>query len=42
MFQYPGTGIGLSMMILPGLIVLYLLTKEVKAAFGVGETEPAV
>jgi hypothetical protein len=36
MFQYPGTGIGLSMMILPGLIVLYLLTKEVKDAFGVG------
>ena len=35
-FQYPGSGIGLSMMIVPGLIVIYLLTKEVKEAFGVG------
>jgi hypothetical protein len=35
-FQYPGSGIGLGMMIVPGLIVIYLLTREVKEAFGVG------
>ena len=35
MFQYPGTGVGLSMILLPGLIVFYLLTSEVKQAFGV-------
>ena len=36
MIQYPGTGIGLAMLIVPGLIVIYLLSKEVKDAFGVG------
>jgi len=38
MFQYPGSGLGLGMSIVPGLIVLYLLSGEVKAAFGVGAT----
>lgn len=37
MIQYPGTGIGLGMMILPGLIVLYLNTSDVKAAFGMNK-----
>lgn len=34
MFQFPGTGVGLSMAILPGIILWYLSTSEVKAAFG--------
>jgi hypothetical protein len=34
MVQFPGSGIGLSAIILPGIIVLYLLSGEVKAAFG--------
>ena len=34
MFQFPGTGVGLSMAILPGLILWYLSTREVKEAFG--------
>jgi hypothetical protein len=33
MIQYPGTGLGLSMMLLPGIIILYLLSADVKAAF---------
>ena len=41
MVQYPGSGIGLGMLIVPGLIVIYLLTKEVKDAFGVGQAAPA-
>ena|SRR5829696_2170630 len=44
-FQYPGSGIGLGMAILPGIITLYLLSDEVKAAFGVdtpAETRAAV
>jgi hypothetical protein len=34
MFQYPGSGIGLGMMLVPGLIVIYLLSSDVKEAFG--------
>jgi len=34
MIQYPGTGIGLAMMLLPGVIVLYLMSDGVKEAFG--------
>ena len=37
-FQFPGTGIGFSMALLPGIILLYLNSTEVKAAFG--ETVP--
>jgi hypothetical protein len=33
---YPGSGIGLGMMIIPGLILLYMNSGDVKAAFGVG------
>lgn len=33
--QYPGSGIGLGMMIMPGLILLYLNSHDVKAAFGI-------
>jgi hypothetical protein len=33
LIQYPGSGIGLGMMLLPGVIVLYLLSDDVKAAF---------
>ncbi len=33
-FQYPGSGIGLGMMIMPGLIMIYLMSSEVRKAFG--------
>ena len=33
-FQYPGTGVGLGMAIMPALIIWYLSSAEVKAAFG--------
>ena len=36
-FQFPGTGIGFGMAIMPVLILWYLSTDEVKAAFGDGE-----
>ena len=38
-FQFPGTGVGFSMAILPALILWYLNSSEVKAAFA--ESEPA-
>ena len=38
MIQYAGSGIGLGMMVLPGIILLYLNTREVKSAFGIGES----
>lgn len=37
MFMYPGSGLGLGMMLLPGIIVIYLLSADVKAAFGLGD-----
>ncbi len=37
-FQFPGTGVGFGMALMPGLILLYLSSGEVKAAFG---DEPA-
>jgi hypothetical protein len=37
MIQFPGTGIGLAMMLMPGLIILYLMSSDVKAAFGLAE-----
>ena len=41
MIQYPGSGIGLGMMLLPGIIILYLLSSDVKAAFRLDE-QPSV
>jgi hypothetical protein len=37
MVQYPGSGIGIAMMLMPGLIALYLMSADVKAAFGMAE-----
>jgi hypothetical protein len=37
MVQYPGSGIGIAMMILPGIILIYLNSSEVKEAFGVSK-----
>jgi cytochrome c oxidase subunit IV len=34
MFQFPGSGIGLGMALMPLLILWYLNSREVKAAFG--------
>ena len=34
MLGYPGSGVGLAMMLMPGIILLYLNSSEVKAAFG--------
>ena len=39
-FQFPGTGTGFAMAIMPALILWYLSTAEVKEAFG--EAEPQV
>ena len=35
LFQFPGMGVGLSMAILPALLLWYLNSTDVKAAFGV-------
>ena len=32
--QFPGTGIGFGMAIMPGIIIWYLMSDEVKASFG--------
>jgi cytochrome c oxidase subunit IV len=40
-FQFPGSGVGFAMGIMPLLILLYLNSASVKAAFGVGEPPPA-
>ena len=44
-FQFPGTGVGLSMAILPGIVLWYLTSSEVKEAFGLdasmSESAPA-
>ena len=37
MIQYPGSGIGLAMMLMPGLIALYLMSSGVKEAFGLDQ-----
>jgi hypothetical protein len=41
-FQFPGSGIGLAMGLLPVVMLLYLNSASVKAAFGVGEPPAAV
>lgn len=40
-FQFPGSGIGFSMALLPAIILWYLNSAEVKAAFGT-DTTPRV
>lgn len=41
-FQFPGSGIGLAMGLLPVVMLLYLNSASVKAAFGVSEPPAAV
>jgi hypothetical protein len=41
MVQYPGSGLGLGMMIMPGIIIWYLNSKDIKAQFGLGEAPAA-
>ena len=41
-FQFPGTGVAFSMAILPALILWYLRSGEVKAAFGEAEQPEAI
>jgi hypothetical protein len=41
-FQFPGSGIGFAMAIMPALILWYLNTAEVKAAFAENEVPPQV
>ncbi len=40
-FQFPGTGVGFAMAIMPALILWYMSSAEVKAAFGEGAPPPA-
>jgi hypothetical protein len=37
MFQFPGSGLGLAMGIMPFIIILYLNGRDVKAAFGMAD-----
>ena len=39
-FQFPGTGLGFGMALMPILILWYLNTSEVKAAFGEADASP--
>jgi hypothetical protein len=41
-FQFPGSGIGFTMSLLPLLILFYLNSADVKAAFAESEPPPAV
>ena len=41
MIQYPGSGLGLSMMILPGIIILYMNSRDVKVQFGLVDPQTA-
>jgi hypothetical protein len=41
MFQFPGLGVGLGMAIMPIIILLYLNSASVKAAFGASDPPPA-
>jgi hypothetical protein len=40
-FQFPGTGIGFAMALMPAVILWYLSSAEVKAAFGELDEPPA-
>jgi cytochrome c oxidase subunit IV len=37
-FQFPGSGVGFAMAIMPGLILLYLMSADIKVAFA--ENDP--
>ena len=37
-FQFPGSGLGFAMAIMPGLILLYLMSADVKVAFAENDT----
>jgi hypothetical protein len=39
--EYPGSGMGLGMSIMPLIIILYLNGRDVKAAFGLGGAQAA-
>ena len=41
MFQFTGTGVGFGMALMPLLILWYLNSAEVKAAFGEGQPSAA-
>ena len=41
MIQYPGSGLGLGMMILPGIIILYMNSRDVKVQFGLVDPQAA-
>ena len=40
-FQFPGSGLGFAMALMPGVILWYLSSAEVKAAFGELEEAPS-
>ena len=40
-FQFPGTGIGFAMALMPAVILWYLSSNEVKVAFGEADVPPA-
>ena len=42
MFQFSGSGLGFGMAILPLVILFYLNSREVKAAFGEGEAASSI
>ena len=39
-FQFPGSGLGFAMAIMPGLILWYLSSEDIKAAFAENELPP--
>jgi hypothetical protein len=41
-FQFPGSGLGFAMSLMPIIILLYLNSAEVKAAFGVADAPDAM
>jgi hypothetical protein len=41
-FQFPGTGIGFAMAILPGFILWYLSSSDIEEAFGSNDPPTAV
>jgi hypothetical protein len=41
MISQPGSGLGLGMMILPGIIILYMNSRDVKVQFGLADPSAA-